>query len=209
MLLPSPNKTREHAELDLATAEFIASGGEIQVIDDRLASLGWTHSDWERRIQGKKVALPWEIESERDRRIEIAVKNRDVELLTQLINKKFDRAIKHDIEHDRIDILTGAIKNVAGEEGDRTRNAGRVIESGESLWQGRCLEAATFESVPSKAWYIEVTRFERAGLDFKRRAVRRNGMVPYFSTSGLAQEYADGFKATTGVTYRVLQKGAR
>lgn len=96
-------QTKEQLRADTAeaVAAFHARGGQVTVIPDR-ATTGLSAKDWARKVRGEKVATPEEIEAERTRRTMIAVENRDADLALRLLQGRFDREIKFDIENDRI-----------------------------------------------------------------------------------------------------------
>lgn len=95
-----PNKTHAPADAN-AIRRFLEQGGEIKTLPDR-ASNNMSWKDWKRATQGLKVALPSEIEAERERRTLIAIKNRDAQLALDLLRGRYDKEIKFDIENDRL-----------------------------------------------------------------------------------------------------------
>lgn len=92
--------TRTHGHEHLV-ADYLARGGTITVVPDR-ATCGLNFHDWRRANRGMIVAYPADVAAERDRRALVAVENGDVKLVTALLNGQHDRAIKFDIEHDRL-----------------------------------------------------------------------------------------------------------
>lgn len=82
-------------------ADYLAAGKAITVAPDR-ATCGLSGHDWKRVLRGQKVATGEEIAEERHRRALIAVGNKDADLVMDLLSGRHDKAIKFDIENDRL-----------------------------------------------------------------------------------------------------------
>jgi hypothetical protein len=94
-------KDAEHADLQRIAQEYVASGGKILVALARVSGNGWSWEDWQRAARGLKVVGAADIEAERQRRLLKAVEAKNVELLTRLLQGKFDKQIKTDIQDGR------------------------------------------------------------------------------------------------------------
>lgn len=99
--MQTESKVATRIETQRLTEEFLAKGGEI-IDGNAVAAAKYSGQDWARLAQGLKVATEAEIVEERKRRALIAIGNNDLELVTKLLQHKFDKEIKFDIENDRL-----------------------------------------------------------------------------------------------------------
>lgn len=97
------SKQQLRADTEDLVAKFFAQGGEVKKIDTSERGVAYgTARDWKRRAQGLKVATPDEVAAERERRMLVAVGNKDARLCLALAQGQHDKAIRFDIENGRL-----------------------------------------------------------------------------------------------------------
>lgn len=103
-------KVADRGDTDALVTAFLKRGGRVDRAPRGESGNGYTAKEWSRAERGLKVATGEEVAAERNRRAVIAVGNKDWELALALLEFRFDKEIKFDIESDRLGEMLGGAK---------------------------------------------------------------------------------------------------